>query len=53
MTTPLNTTPAADLPTAFGRGRGSRKDSFWYTGWLLNGRERRPDTWDSADRGRS
>ena len=35
MTTPLNTMPAADLPTAFGRGRGSRKDSFWYTGWLL------------------
>jgi quercetin dioxygenase-like cupin family protein len=35
MTTPLSTTAGADFPAAFGRGRGSLKDSFWYTGWLL------------------
>jgi quercetin dioxygenase-like cupin family protein len=35
MTTPLSTTAGADLPAPFGRGRGSLKDSFWYTGWLL------------------
>src|SRR5438874_6636536 len=34
MPTPLIMT-GADLPTPFGRGRGSLKDSFWYTGWLL------------------
>jgi mannose-6-phosphate isomerase-like protein (cupin superfamily) len=35
MTTPLSTTPGADLPSPFGWGRGSLNDSFWYTGWLL------------------
>jgi hypothetical protein len=35
MTTPLSTTAGADLPTPFGRGGESLKDSFWYTGWLL------------------
>jgi hypothetical protein len=29
MTTPLSTTPGADLPSPFGWGRGSLNDSFW------------------------
>lgn len=35
MTTPFSTTARADLLTPFGRGGGSLRDSFWYTGWLL------------------
>lgn len=34
--TPQHDGGSLHLPTPFGRGRGSLKDSFWHTGWLLN-----------------